>query len=64
MLVDFEVIVNSPSCLSLDSQVLIRSLCQSLIRVVLTVDLDLLLSLYQWTGAAQILSQSSTVSSA
>jgi hypothetical protein len=26
-------------------------------RVVLTVDLDLLLSLYQWTGAAQMLSQ-------
>jgi hypothetical protein len=28
-----------------------------LIRVVLTVDLDLLLSLYHWTGAAQILTQ-------
>jgi hypothetical protein len=35
-----------------------------LTRVVLTVDLDLLLSLYHWTGAAQILSQSSTVDSA
>ncbi len=28
-----------------------------MIRVVLTVDLDLLLSLYHWTGAAQIWSQ-------
>jgi hypothetical protein len=27
------------------------------LRVVLTVDLDLLLSLYHWTGAAQMLSQ-------
>ncbi len=28
-----------------------------LIRDILTVDLDLLLSLYHWTGAAQLLSQ-------
>jgi hypothetical protein len=28
-----------------------------LIRDILTIDLDLLLSLYHWTGAAQLLSQ-------
>ncbi len=61
--VDFKIIVNSPSYLSLDSQVMIRSWWMFLIRVVLTVDLDLLLSLYYWTGAAQIMSQSSTVGS-
>ncbi len=61
--VDFEVIVNSPACLSLDSQVMITSWWVFLIRVVLTVDLDLILSLYHWTAAAQMLSQSSTIGS-
>ncbi len=42
---------------------MIRSWWMFLIRVVLNIDLDLLLSLYHWTGAAQVLSQSSAVGS-
>ncbi len=58
--VDLEVIVNSPSCLSLDSQVMIRSWQMFLIRDVLTVDLDLLLSLYSLDRSSSDVEPSST----